>query len=401
MPTVSRYEIHRGRRTEMDRTGSGTAVLEMIDTNGTLDPASGSTDYDPLTPVSISLTNPVTTTSSPIFTGHVARWGYDLYPTERYGTATIECVDGMEILSAAEMKVGQFGDLAQGIYEGNIVYDVDLQVKHRVDHALDDVGWPVGNREVFTGNVKLQRTVYAPRQSALNAITDATDAEFPAVANFYMAKDGKATFHGRLARFNPTDAQYHITTWKVGDLAAFALDSTRAVISALDYDRDKDRIVNSGYCAPEGIADSAIEAQLYEDAASIAAYGTRSWSAENLIIESSWLTGRTGLSECRNVFAKYHVDNASAPRTKVTRLRFRTVHPAHAHAGPTWALMCGVDISDRIQLQTTHHGGAAGFDSYYFVEGIHYAVQPLSDTYLDVTLDLDVSPAAYWTTLPA
>lgn len=385
MPIISRYQVDRGRANEMDRTGAGTATITMIDTNRSLDPVGGGT-YEPLTPIAIALGG------APIFTGYVSRWGYEMYPNEQYGVATIDCVDGMDVLAAAEMTPGAYGDPATNLANlGNVVYDKDPQVKTRIDQVLDDTGWPTGLREVFTGNVPLQKTVYSPRQPAINAITDAADAEFPGVANFYMAKDGKATFHGRLARFNPTNPQYGITTWNVGDIAN---SSGRAVIYGLDYDRDKDRIINSALATPENIADDDIEAQRVQNAASIAAYGTRSWSAENLILEGSWLTGNTAVDECRLVYATYYVTNYRDPQTRVTRLTFKN-YPGATWSSANQALVSGIDISDRIHLLT-----ATGFNAYFFVEGLHYVVEPASDSFLNVTLDVDVSPAAYWNTLP-
>jgi hypothetical protein len=391
VPIVQSYEVTRGRTSELDRTGTGTATIKMFDTNGSLDPAGGGTGYDPMTPVAIGLLAHGT-----IFTGHIARWSYDLYESEEYGVATLECVDGMDVLAAAEMTPDSYGDPADYGNLGNVVYERDDQVKHRIDAVLTDVGWPAGNREVFTGNCRLQKTVYAARQPAVNAITDAADAEFPGVANFFMGKTGKATFHGRLARFNPTDAQYHITTWLVGDTAAFTANNARATIFGLDYDRDKDRIINSALATPEGISDDDIDAQRVEDAASISQHRTRSWSAENLILEHSWLTGKTAVDECREVFATYYTTNYAQPQTQVRRVSFRMLPPSHPMAGPIAALMGGIDISDRIQLTT-----ANGFNAYYFVEGLHYEVRPASDTWLDATLDLDLSPAAYWNTLPS
>src|SRR5690349_4117472 len=97
MPIINSYTIDRGRSSELARTDTGTATIKMIDTNGSLDPASGGSSYDPMTPIAIALGG------APIFTGHVARWSYDLYPNMRYGIATIECVDALDILAATEM----------------------------------------------------------------------------------------------------------------------------------------------------------------------------------------------------------------------------------------------------------------------------------------------------------
>ena len=363
----------------------------MIDTTGALDPAGGGSSYAPMTPVAIALGG------APIFVGHVTKWSYDLYQSMEYAVATIECADAIDIFSATEMVADPalWGDpSAQAIYEGNIRFDPATQVKHRIDKVLDQSGWPAGNREIFTGNISLQPTVYAPRQPAIAPIQDAAEAEFPSgVAQFWIAKDGKATFHGRLARFNPTDAQYHINTWNCGDLAN---SSGRAVIFGLEYDQDKERVINSAFCTPEGVADADIPNQYVQDTASISTYGTRSWSAENLVINHSWLTGNDGLDECRDVYAQYYVTNYAQAQTEVRRLRFRWLPPSSAYAANVNALMTGIDISDRIHLLTSN-----GFNAYYFVEGLHYSAAPATDQYLDVTLEVDLSPAANWNTLPS
>lgn len=389
MPIVSSYKIDRGRDSELARTGTGTATITMIDTNSSLDPAGGGSGYDPMTPVAIALGG------APIFVGHVARWSYDMYQSMNYGVATIECVDALDILAATEMVADEnlWGDpSAQAIYDRNIRYDADTQVNHRINQVLDQAG-DSGAREVFTGNVALQATTYAPGQTALNAIQDAADAEFPAVSNFWVSKSGVRTFHGRLARFSPTDSQYHITTWNCGDVAN---SSGRAVIFGLEYDKDKDRIINQAFCTPENVVEADIAGQYIQDAASIAQYGTRGWSAENLILSHSWLTGRTASSECKNVYAQYYVTNFAQPETTVKRLTFKWLPPGTQYASEVNALMTGIDISDRIHLLTSN-----GFDGYHFVEGLHYEAHPATDTYLDVTLEVDLSPAAYWNTLPS
>ncbi len=399
MAIVSHYEIHRGRTSELERTDTGTATITMIDTTGALDPSGGSTDFDPMKPVAIALRNPVTGVSSTIFRGHVARWSYDMYPNEKYAIVTVDCVDGMDILAHTEITpslvgaTAAFGDAITSKQVGNIVYLEDDQVAHRINQVLNECGWPAGEREVFSGNVKLQEAVYAPRSPALTVITDAADAEFPGVANFLISRDGKAVFHGRLARFQPDSAQYHIAKWRAGDMANVAADSSRAVIFALDYDRDKDKIINSSLATPKGIADKDIETLTYEDPSSIAAYGTRSWSAENLLTKQDYLGASTS-KDATQKFAWHYTDNYATPRTRVNRITFKTVPTSSTYAARVWAVMCGVDISDIIRLKTTHLAG--GFDEDFFVEGIHYSVDPLNDQYLAVQLDLDVSPRSHY-----
>lgn len=390
MAIVSGWKVDRGRTTEMDRTSAGTAVIDMIDTNHSVDPASGN-GSPPGTPVALGLGG------SPIFTGYVARWPYELYLDGTYGTCTPVCEDGLALLARTEMVADEnlWGDpSANAIYAGNIRYDLDMQMKHRIDHILTQAGWPLGLREVFTGNVRLKPTTYAPGQSALAAIWDALEAEFPGIANGWITKDGKFAAHGRLARFNPTDPQYHITTWNCCDIPNWS--AGKAVIFGMGpYGPDGDRIINQAFCTPEGIPESKISAQYVRDSFSIGVHGVRPWSAENLILDHSWLTGNTARVECKEVYAQYYIDNYSEAFNELRMLRFKWLPPGSPYADEVNALMSGIDISDRILLQTSN-----GFNEHFFVEGLHYTARPASNQYHEVTLDVDLSPATHWETLP-
>lgn len=398
MGVVANWKVDRGRTTEMDRTGTGTATVTMIDTNHSVDPASGGAIM-PGTPIALGLGG------YPVFTGYARKHDYELYQDGIYGTATIDCEDGFGILTRTEMVtdapffLGQAGRPSWGdpypqlVKTGNIRYDKDTQVKFRIDLILDQAGWPTALREVFTGNVALLATKYAPGQSALAAIWDAAEAEFPGISNCFISKDGWFVFHGRLARFNPTDPQYRIATWLVGDLPNA---SGRAVITGLGpYGPDADRVVNQAQCFPEGILEFYMNDQLVRDPASIDQYGTRPWSSENLIIDHSWLTGNDGKTECKG-YAQYYVTNYGFPFNEVRRIQLKWLPPSSPNAAATNEMIARIDISDRIHLLT-----ANGFDDYYYVEGLHYDAKPASNQYHDVTLDIDLSPATHWEAPPS
>jgi hypothetical protein len=410
---VSSWSIDRGRSYELDQNSPGTAQVTLIDTTGELDPSGLAYTFNPTTPAAIALRNPVLGTDHTIFRGHLERINYDLYQTENYATVTLDLVDGLDRLANMEMYAGvghilTWGDAAfvSTAQDGDVWFDVDdtgNAVATRINKILDSAQWPGGLREIFSGNVGLQSTVYSYRTSAMTAIQDAADAEFPGVANVYVqgngANAGKLTFHGRLARFNPADAQYHIAIWRCGDMAAVAADSTRALIFELEYDRDAEKVINSAMSTPQNIADADVEAQRVEDAASIAAYGSRSISFDNLLTNSGFTTGNDANQETK-LYGQYYVDNYATPRTRVNKITFKRVGPQDPYAAALWRLMCNVEISDIIRLKTTHHGGAGGFDEDFYVEGIHYNANPLSDQYVDVELSLDVSPRAYYDTDP-
>lgn len=104
------------------------------------------------------------------------------------------------------------------------------------------------------------------------------------------------------------------------------------------------------------------------------------------------------LTETRRI-ASYYVNNYKDPRTRITQVTFKGPPPGSTGAAKTWQLICGIDISDTLDI-VTHHPGGGGFNERFFVEGLHYEVHPLNDTYWDVTLTVDVSPTAWFTSDP-
>ena len=402
---VTGYTIDRGRPDEFGRNGTGGATVTIVDTSGAFDPTNATGTFygklEPLKQAAIGLYNPVAGTWSTVFRGFVSDWDYVVHPTERFLMVTVTLVDAMDVLAAAEMAPdGTFGD---GVDNGNITFLADAStnaVQTRINRVLDQVGWPVGTglREVFSANVKLQETVYSPRASALSVIQDAADAEFPSVSQIYAAKDGKVTFHGRLARFRPTEEQYHITTWHVGDKIAVAADATVCpVLKPLQFVRNKENLFTSAISTPQEIDDADIAAQYVTDGARAAAVGLRTWSAENLLTAGG--AGTTAAVETKK-FATYYRDNYKTAKTRVRQLSFKAATSSGARASTSWELVCGIDISDRIHLHTTHAGGG-GFDDYFFVEGVHYDIRPQNATHHEVSVTVDVSPAEYYATEPA
>jgi len=410
---VQGFTIDRGRGYEFDRTTTGTARVRLYDTSGAFDPTNATGPFygklDPLKQAALAIYNPAATTWSTVFRGFISDWSYLMHQTEKYIGVELLLVDALDTLAAVELVPGgTFGDTVPAGSEGDIFYAQDRNtnaVQTRINKVLNEVGWAAGLRSIFTGNVKLggseteDGTVYPNRTAALSVIQDAADAEFPGVANTYVSKDGKVTFHGRLARFNPTDTQYQIDTWLCGDNAAHlaAPTTTAPIVPPLQFARDKEHLYTSAIATPNGVADGDIAAQFVTDAAAKAKYGTRTWSAENLLTGGG-AGGTTALVETKK-FATYYVENYKAPQTRIEQLSFHAAHTTGARATIEWPLVCGIDIGDRVLLTTTHSGGG-GFNTYYFVEGLHYTVSPFNGTHASVELTIDVSPAAHYTTNP-
>jgi hypothetical protein len=410
-PYVSQgFEVDRGRAYELDRTGTGTAVETRMDTTGQFDPTNTTGGFYgkllPLKQAAYGLYNPVAATWTTIWRGFVSEWAYEPDATQRNVSVSVSMVDGFGVLSALEMvpSVGgspQFGDAVPAASTGNVYYPADPNtnaVQTRMNAALDDAGWASGLRNLFTGNVKLQETVYPPRQQVLSVLEDAADSEFPTVSNLFMTKTGKVAFRGRLARFLPTDPSYGIQSWSCGDTAAVTANPTTVVpvLMPVRFYTDDEHIYTEAIATPQNVVDADIAAQTVTSVAGVAAYGRRTWSAENLATAGG--AGTTALVETKK-FATYVRDNYATARTRVGQLTFKAFTSSGASAAATWAFVCGVEIGDLLHLKTTHTGGG-GFDTDFFVEGLHYVIEPLNATHHGVTLTVDVSPRSYYNTSP-
>lgn len=410
---VQAITVDRGRSFEFDTTGTGTATIQIVDTTGDFDPTNpGGAFYGSLMPykqILVQLPDSGGSTWSPIFRGYVSRFRYLPYVTEAHGIAIIECVDLLDFLAGVEITGdGSYGDDQTN---GNIIYNADTATtaaQTRITKVLNEVAtettgssWPAGLRNIFTGNVKLQASHYSPRTSALAVIRDAADAEFPAVSNFFVSKDGVASFRGRYARFDYDDPSYAVDTWSLGDLAAAdASPSTVVPISPpLEYSIDKENVWTAATATPDdptGLNAGWSDGTNYVvDATDAASYGLRTWGASDLATGGG--AGATTAVQETNLFADYILANYSTPRVRVGALTVRPQAPLSAYGDATWALFQGVEINDVVSLETTQGSGGFGGD-LFFVEGIHYEVAPMSSSHPDVTLTLDVSPQAYFNT---
>jgi hypothetical protein len=411
---VAGYDIRRGRQFETDKNDPSEVTVKINDIYGVLDPTNSSGPYygkiDPLRQIKVELWNPVTSEWKPRFRGFIEDFDYVLDPSQRVMQLQITCVDLTAILTAIEMQPGQFGITPATSEAGNIVFAAGDTAHDRIAGVLTDAGLPTDYYVVFTLNVTMQRSIYSPSENVLLPIQDAADAEFPTVSNEYIDRLGRLSVHGRLAKFDPdgtaasaTPGAWDFTHWKCGDGAAVALSpSDTAQIRTFAFNRGLSKVFNSALCTPNNIDNpptvsgvSDIPGQLKTDATSIGIYGIRSWSAENLLIDSGDLTGNTGLEECA-LFAEFIETNYKEPRNRITDLSFKSIHPDDPRAAAVWDLLCNVDIADMIDVTVANPGGGGFNAEPGFVEGITESCEPLNADFAMVTTSLDVSPQAYF-----
>lgn len=376
---VSGWRINRGRVDETQRTGTGTASIYVNDLSGYL--GSGA-DFP--THARLLLRG------SPRFRGHVDSINVEVHPdNESLGQVTIECVDLFDHLSNFELVPGVHGHYPVPKGQEQYVYYRADQVDDRLRDVLTDAGVQSGSMSLYSGNVLCMQKSYQAGTTAMQVLDELCDAEWPGVANRFIDSDGKYSFRGRHARFNP--GAYPISFWEAG--TGDSVTSGRAQIRRLRYATKRSLITNSALAYPEGMEGSETPLLVFEDASSIANYGRRSWTAENLLTQRHLSNGNTGADESV-LFATYQVANYKSPRARVDRVQFMPLDDNDPRAAATWALMQGVEIGDVIDLYTGQISGR------YFVEGITMDVRELDGTIPMVVMDLDLSPAAFWTTDP-
>lgn len=389
---VSEIRIQRGRQDELEKTQTGTCAISLTYPTG----SSSVPDFIG-EEGQVFLDNPFGG-SFVIFTGTVEDVTYDLANSQVVTRVEVTLVDALDFFAGIELTPGLHGvvPLPAGVDEGNIFYEDaivgELAGVGRIQQLVLESDYS-GPHDIFSGNVQVFERVYAPRTSMLTAIDEACDAEFPGVANRFVERDGTFVFHGRLARFNPSDPQYRIETYAVGDKAACLASPPRARITALRLGNSKQRIINAALATPQGINDNKIEGQIVTDSASITEFGTRSWSAENLQTKYDELNDLYANAATKQ-FAQYYVDNYSQPQIRIEELQLKSRKPEWTDAEATWELLCNAEISDLIDVQVTNPGVAIAAE--YFVEGVRYLVRPLNGDYAYVELNLDLSPRAYW-----
>lgn len=411
---VKLITIDRGRENEMSRTGVGQASVELIDRTGDFDPTNATgafygrlTAGEPLGPpvqAYISLTD-TDSTEWILFRGYISRLQWSLYQNEGHANVTLDLVDALALLAAAEMAPdGSFGN---SVEQGNIIFDEDedtTAIATRMDLVLDQLGWAWGMRSIFSGNVGLQRTVYAPRSTVLQVIQDAADADFSFVGNVYIGgprNPGNIVFHGRYARFNPSDPTYDIQTWLTGDDAeAEATAETVRLSPPLVASLDDVNLYTSAFATPQDpngdLSTSDYAGQYSDDATAVTKHGLRTWTAENLLTAGGE-TATTALEETK-LMADYVVGNYAYPAVRVGPLTVKSRDPTSLRGVATWTMLTQVEISDRVGINTSHAGGG-GFSATFYVEGIHYVMRPGGGmAYVEMTLD--VSPATYYDVNP-
>jgi hypothetical protein len=419
---VLHWETHRGRNNEFNKTEAGSAVIVLQNRDGLFDPFSLDSEYqlsgnlEPMRQVTITANSPeFPTVYKPVFTGYVDSWDYERRGP-RHAVATVQCVDGFEVLQQAQVKITKKAGQA-----GHWFPEQDVQ--YRIWGALEMAGWPAERTSIFTGNVSVKDGNYPPGSSMLQVIQDAADAEFPGVANFYMDARGVACFRGREYRLDPFNGAWDqpvtppdgdwtygtpavgvhggagsrsASLWRFGDQKAIEEDPTLLPLANLTWTYGRDHLYNHVTIIPAEWPDADQYLLTNSDSVVAQRYGRRDLTITGIIIEegTSSTPVQTAGQECRR-FARYYLDNYKVPHVRANMLE---VH-SKFEDDRIWQFLLNVDIGDVVELYTINPGGYGFGGEQFFVDGIHNVVDAQGDWPQWVS-QYDLSPLQYYLSFP-
>ena len=216
---VDSVRTNRGRTALSDIFQTGTMSLRIIDQNGDFNPMNPSSPYyNLLTPMrKVTITASYEGTTYPIFAGYIT--SFDTTTPRDVGEVvytTIQAVDGFRLFQNAQITT--VASATAGQTTGT-----------RIGKILDQIGWPVGMRDIDAGQTTVQADPGTLRTS-LGAMQLVTSTEY---GSLYMDGFGNLVFQDRALTsssvagtpvvFNDdgTGISYNNALWKLDDTLVF------------------------------------------------------------------------------------------------------------------------------------------------------------------------------------
>ena len=331
---VDSVRTTRGRTALSDIFQTGTMSLRIIDQNGDFNPMNPSSPYyNLLTPMrKVTITASYEGTTYPIFAGYIT--SYDTTTPRDVGEVvytTIQAVDGFRLFQNAQITT--VASATAGQTTGT-----------RIGKILDQIGWPVGMRDIDAGQTTVQADPGTLRTS-LGAMQNITSTEY---GSLYMDGFGNLVFQDRqltsssvagtpvVFNDNGTGISYNNALWKLDDTLVF----------------NKASITRTGGTA-----------QVAFNQASIDKYFLHSYQEQNLLME-------TDAEALNNAQAFVASRQETSIRCDAVTLDLYT---ANYNAGITAAL--DLDFFDPITVTTTQPGSST-LTKTLQVFGVSHDIKP-------------------------
>ncbi len=347
---VRRIRIKRGRQHELDRMEAGSMSLELKNFQGNYWPLNAGGAYFPnvLPGKRINLIATYNAVPYPLYTGFIEDWNPDWLETTG-GLLPIvkpDCADLINNLSN---------------YDLNNAGEIQELSGTRVGNVLDELGWPVGLRDLDAGQSLMIATGAQVNVNSMEHLFLVQRSELGIV---YIAGDGDVQFE---------DRHHRLLNHQVS-VATFGDDLGELFYHGMEPRYGSDDIRNDLRITRDGGAQ-----QSATDATSQTAYGKRSLS-------------RTALLMTTDNEAKDQADYM-LKRYKDPALRNRLLKEIpERDPGNLWPQVLGREISDRITVRRNE----AGIDSDYHIEGIEHDIDLVNREWTTFWQLSDADSQQYW-----
>lgn len=318
--------ITRGRSSVTQTFSAGTTTAQANNRDGEFDPGntSATNQLGIGTPVRIQATHGVTTYD--LFRGHVSRVPLS-YPEGETGdaTATVEIIENTGILRSTRLSEQSYSEESTDT---------------RVDNILDDASWPAGARDLDTGVASAAGITFTGNAGEL---IDATaEAE---QGQFFIAKNGDATFHNRTAQSSVSSA------------ATFNPASNLGYDDPVEVVWDTDLIINKAE-----VTGATGDPQTASDATSIDDHGEAAYDSAN----ESIVGAPAALNVAEWIVAKY---KDVAPRLPSGLRIYPQKDPANL-----WPEVLGRELRDVITVVFDPPGSGDTLSRDFAIEGIQHEI---------------------------
>jgi len=194
---VLSFYTKRGRQHELGRIETGIATIQLLNTSGNYWPLNLGGAYAgkvlPGKKINIQATYGVTTYD--IYTGFIEAWEPS-WLDQAIALTTVRCADIGKCFSRFDLNnAGEAQELSGT----------------RIGNTLDEIGWPVADRDLDAGQTTLKAT---GAQVAVNAMTHLFLVQDTEVGIIFLAPDGDVQFQDRHARLK---APYTVSQATFGD----------------------------------------------------------------------------------------------------------------------------------------------------------------------------------------
>ena len=254
---VDSIKTVRGRTALSDKFQTGTLTLRIVDQNGDFNPQNPASPFagllNPMRKVQITAT--YASVTYPIFAGYITSYSTS---TPRFTGdvvyTTIQAVDGFRLAQNAQISTITGGTAGQ-------------TTGTRIGKLLDAIGWPIGMRDIDTGQTTVQADP-ATLRTGLAAMQTIESTEYGAL---YMDALGNFVFQDRV-----------LTSSSVaGTPTVFADDGSGISYNNAVWKLDDSLIFNKATITRTGGT-----AQVASNQASIDKYFLHSYQEQNLLMET-------------------------------------------------------------------------------------------------------------------